>query len=84
MQQLDLRRVTARELELFRAAVAVVFTFVFFARGATGSALLVGHVTRSAAGTTVQLEHEKGRGRQQRARAILRCRLAPCQVSRRY
>ena len=67
---LDTERATASELQVFRAAVASVFTFVFFARGATGSALLAKHVTRSVAGTTVQLEHEKGRGRDARARAV--------------
>ena len=64
------RRAGASELRVFRAAVATVFTYVFFARGATGSSLLAGHVTRSVAGVTVQLEHEKGKGKRQRARAI--------------
>ena len=68
--QLDLRRASVHELSVFRAAVATVLTFSFFARGATGSALLSGHVTRSIAGVTVQLEHEKGRGRDVRARAV--------------
>ena len=67
---LSLETATARDKKVFRAAVATVFTAVFFARGATGSALLAKHVTRSIAGITVQLEHEKGRGRDARARAI--------------
>ena len=68
--QLDLRRASARELQVFRASVATVFTFCFFARGATGAQLLGAHVTRSVAGVTVQLEHEKGKGKRGRARAI--------------
>ena len=67
---LPLGKATARQKEVFRAAVATCFTFTFFARGATGAGLLAKHVTRSVAGTTVQLEHEKGRGREARARAI--------------
>ena len=36
----------SRQLQLeFRAAVAVVFTYCFFARGATGAALLAKHRT---------------------------------------
>ena len=68
--ELDLGTATRRQLKLFRAAVATVFTFTFFARGGTGAALLDEHVTRSAAGVTVKLEHEKGKGRRQRARAL--------------
>jgi hypothetical protein len=67
--ELDISTATRRQLKLFRAAVATVFTFAFFAQGGTGAALLDEHVTRSAAGVTVKLEHEKGKGPRQRARA---------------
>ena len=50
-----------RRAELFRAAVAVVLTFVIFCRGHSGSALRPRDVRRSAAGITVTLEHEKGK-----------------------
>lgn len=58
-----------RQLE-FRAAVAVVFTYCFFARGATSSALQAKHVRRGPDGELlVTLALEKGK--QQRARARL-------------
>jgi hypothetical protein len=46
---------------LFRAAVAVVVTFVIFCRGDTGSALRLGDVRRSVAGVSFTLDHEKGK-----------------------
>ena len=58
---LDLRRKPPRVQFAFRAAVATVFTFVFFARGATGAKLRVKDVRRSVAGLTVTLDHEKGK-----------------------
>ena len=54
-----------------RACVCVTFTFVFFARGGTGSQLLSSHVRRGANGITITLEHEKGRATAKRARAIV-------------
>ena len=59
---LDVSRASRAELTKFRAAVATVFTFCFFARGATGGPLLCGHVRSSATnGILVTLEHEKGK-----------------------
>lgn len=58
---LDFHRVQPRVQFAFRAAVATVFTFVFFARGATGAQLRVQDVRRSVAGITVTLNHEKGK-----------------------
>ena len=57
--------------ELFRAAVATVFTFCFFARGATGAALLAKHVRRGPAGELlITLDHEKGKAKRARARLL--------------
>jgi len=69
--QLDLHG-ASRQLQLeFRAAVAVVFTFGFFARGATGAALRVKHVRRGPDGETlVTLDHEKGKAKRKRARLL--------------
>ena len=67
----DSSRASARQLETYRAAVAVVFTFVFFARGGTGTQLRSSHVRRGANGITVTLEHEKGRATHKRARALV-------------
>jgi hypothetical protein len=67
---LDLSTAAPEQIAVFRAAVAVVLTFSFFARGATGAALQVQHVRRSVAGLTVTLEHEKGRARARYARVI--------------
>jgi predicted nucleic acid-binding protein len=67
---LDLSRASRGEIRSFRAAVAVVFTFSFFARGATGSRLLDAHVRRSVAGVTVTLAHEKGRATASEARTV--------------
>lgn len=55
---------------LFRAAVAVVFTFAIFCRGDTGSRLRVCDVRRSAAGVTVTLDNEKGKRVEGTARTI--------------
>ena len=55
----------------FRAAVAVCFTFAFFARGATGSQLLAKDVRRSPAfGTVVTLRHEKGHAQDSETRTL--------------
>lgn len=67
---LDLSAAAPAQIAVFRAAVAVVFTFSFFARGATGAALQVQHVRRSIAGLTITLEHEKGRARERYARVL--------------
>lgn len=67
---LNLDRANARERSAFRAAVAVILTFSFFARGGTGSQLLSDHVRRSVAGTTITLAHEKGYATAARARTI--------------
>ena len=67
----DLTNPTASLRRRYRAAVAVVFTFCFFARGGTGSALLNKHVRSSAAGTSVTLAHEKGRAGKKTARVIV-------------
>ena len=42
--------------------------FCFFARGATGSALLDGHVRRSDEALHITLEHEKGKAKNARSR----------------
>ena len=58
---LDLKRCGQADRSAFRAAVATVFTFCFFARGATGGPLQVAHVRSSDTnGVLVTLEHEKG------------------------
>lgn len=67
---LDLKTATAKAKSAFRAGVATVFTFVFFARGATGSQLRVKDVRRSVAGLTITLDHEKGKRAHGRARTI--------------
>ena len=67
---LDLSLAAPTQISAFRAAVAVVFTFSFFARGATGAALQVQHVRHSVAGLTITLEHEKGRARERYARVL--------------
>ena len=65
------------ELTIFRAAVATVFTFCFFARGATGGPLLCGHVRSSTTnGILVTLEHEKGKAANTGIRASLPFRLS--------
>ena len=59
---LDLEVNGQRERELLRAAVAVIVTFVLFARGGTGAALRDGDVRRrSAAGILFTLVKEKGK-----------------------
>lgn len=68
---LDLKQATRAELSAFRAAVSTVFTFVFFARGGTGSRLLDGHVRRSVAGITVTFAHEKGKAKNWDSRVIV-------------
>lgn len=69
--QVDLCRASvALQLE-FRAAVAVVFTYCFFARGATGSALRARHVRRGPQGEwLITLDHEKGKAKRARARLL--------------
>ena len=67
---LDLSAATKRGRSAFRAAVATVFTFCFFARGATGSQLRCTDVRRSVAGVTVTLEYEKGKRTAGAARSI--------------
>jgi len=59
-----------RQGALYRAVVAVVLTFCFFARGGTGSALEDGHVRRSVAGVTITLDREKGKRVEGTARTI--------------
>ena len=67
---LDLSAASPTLVAVFCAAVAVVFTFSFFARGATGAALQVQHVRRSVAGLHITLEHEKGHARNRYARTL--------------
>ena len=65
------RRALRPALLEWRAAVATVFTYCFFARGATGTALLDEHVRRGPAGELlITLDHEKGRGRSARSRLL--------------
>lgn len=63
---------SGKQLQLeFRAAVAVVFTYCFFARGATGAALLSKHVRRGPHGELlITLDHEKGRAKRARSRLL--------------
>jgi hypothetical protein len=68
---LDLEHASRALLQVFRAAVATVFTFCFFARGDTGSALLGAHVRRSVAGITVTFEHEKGKSKNWDSRTVI-------------
>jgi hypothetical protein len=64
-------RAGAVPLETFRAVVATVFTFCFFARGATGAQLLEEHVRCGPQGELlITLAHEKGKARRARARLI--------------
>lgn len=67
---LDTGRASPVELQLFRAATAAVFTFCFFARGATGAKLLASHVRRSDGGIHISLHHEKGKRKKKRARML--------------
>ena len=67
---LDLSRATPAQVSAFRAAVATTLNFCFFARGATGSALLDGHVRRSDEALHITLEHEKGKAKNARSRVI--------------
>ena len=67
---LDLSAASRSQILIFRAAVSVVVTFVFFMRGHTGAALLDADVRRSAAGTSFTLQYEKGKRHQKEARAI--------------
>lgn len=70
--QLELDGASRQSQLEFRAAVATVFTYVFFARGATGSALLAKHVTRGPAGERlVALAHEKGKAKHARSRRLV-------------
>lgn len=67
---LDLTAASRSQILIFRAAVSVVVTFVFFMRGDTGAALLDADVRRSAAGTTFTLRHEKGKRAKKLARTL--------------
>ena len=66
----DRSKTSKRLRSAFRAAVATVFTFCFFARGGTGALLCVKDVRRSAAGVTVTLAKEKGKKTAWDARTI--------------
>jgi hypothetical protein len=66
----DCAHASAATLALLRAAVASVFTFSFFARGATGARLLAKHVRRSEGGLHIALESEKGKATRARSRTI--------------
>jgi hypothetical protein len=66
----DVLRAQPAARQLFRAAVAVVLSFVLFVRGATGAALCAEHVRRSDAGLTVSLDHEKGKRVEGTARTL--------------
>ena len=69
--QLDLRGADQHTQLSFRAAVAVVFTFCFFARGATGAALRSKHVRPGPDGALlVTLDHEKGKAKLARSRLL--------------
>jgi len=58
-------------LSAFRAAVAVVLTFVLFARGDTGSHLLAKELRRGPSGELlITLSHEKGKRSRARARLL--------------
>lgn len=69
--QLELRDASHQTQLEFRAAVAVVFSFCFFARGATGAALRSKHVRRGPDGAwLLTLDHEKGKAKRRRARLL--------------
>jgi len=69
--QVELQHAGVALLLEFRAAVAVVFTYCFFARGATGAALRAKHVTRGPLGELlITLDHEKGKAKRARARLL--------------
>lgn len=69
--ELDLRDANRQTQLEFRAAVAVVFTYCFFARGATGTALRSKHVRRGPQGELlITLDHEKGKAKRARARLL--------------
>ena len=76
--ELNLKAASRAQLSAFRAAVCTIFTFAFFARGATGAALLASHVRRSVAGITVTFEHEKGKAKNWDSRTIT---IAPGAIS---
>ena len=68
---LDLSEAGPHERRAFRAAVAVILTFCFFARGATGAALQAQDVRRGPEGELlVTLAHEKGKTQRARARLL--------------
>ena len=64
------RALSSSAVRHMRAAVAVVLAFAVFVRGDTGSAVLDGHVRRSAAGVTVTLAREKGKELHDSARTL--------------
>ena len=61
---------TASDCELLRARVATVVNFIFFARGATGAALLDGDIRRADGALHVTLRHEKTKWRSARSRVL--------------
>jgi len=68
---LDLSEAGPHERRAFRAAVAVILTFCFFARGATGAALQAQDVRRGPEGELlITLAHEKGKAQRARARLL--------------
>lgn len=67
---LDLASASARQLSAFRAAVATVLNYCFFARGATGSALCCGDVRRTNDALLITLAREKGKAKNQRSRVL--------------
>lgn len=70
MTRADAPALDARGRRLLRAHVSTVFTFSFFARGATGVSLQCRDVRRSAAGVTITLRSEKGKDAHAQARTL--------------
>ena len=69
--EVELSGASTATLSLFRAAVATVFTYCFFARGATGAALLCKHVRRGPDGSLlITLDHEKGKAKRKHSRLL--------------
>ena len=68
---LELGDATLHVLSAFRAAVAVVLTYILFARGDTGSHLLAKELRRGPCGELlITLSHEKGKRSHARARLL--------------
>ena len=61
---------TWADFDMFRAACAVVFSFVFAYRGASHAGVRQSDVRPSAAGLTLSLEREKGKAARKWARSI--------------